>query len=328
MRLSILAVSVGLLLGPVGCGADSSEPGSTPLAPVDPLEDASTVLDAGTDVSAGLQDVAAQDDTAMDDAGAEPTPDTTQISDTAAGPDGDVVEEPADDAGVEPEPADASVSDVPVADAGVQDAGPSDASADVPTGDPNQDPFEATLETCGAEECPSELAVCMADEICSAFLACVGSCEEENTPVCGDGECEGMMEQFMCSEDCGEGGGMPGGGGGGWEMPECGDGECGWGESFEDCPEDCDEPECGDGQCNGDETEETCSEDCDGSDSGGMGGGMDDMMPKVVADCAQTCSESLGVAPQSFDALFFCAEEADCMNPMSGMMGGGGMPFP
>jgi len=57
-------------------------------------------------------------------------------------------------------------------------------------------------------------------------------------------------------------------------------------------------------------------------------GDMDDMMPKVVADCVDTCSETLGIAPQIFDELFFCAEEADCMNPMAGMMGGGGMPFP
>jgi hypothetical protein len=308
-----------------GCAATSS---GSDEGPGSAGEDGVSAVDVVADLTADTS----QNETAESDAGIEPRSDVVVVSDTSRGPELDALEEPVDgDAGTDPTPDDAAVSDVAMTDVSAEDIGAADAGSE----DASLEPFEPTLEICGGQECPTELEACVADEVCGEFLACVSACEEENTPVCGDGECEGMMEQFMCSEDCGESDGMPGGDGGdgGWEMPECGDGECGWGETFEECPEDCAEPECGDAQCNGDETEETCTEDCDGSDDGGMGdmgdmGDMEDMMPKVVADCVVTCSETLGIAPQSFDALFFCAEEADCMNPMADMMGGGGMPFP
>lgn len=56
------------------------------------------------------------------------------------------------------------------------------------------------------------------------------------------------------------------------EESYCGDGVCDDDETYESCPEDCEEvvePYCGDGVCDTDETDETCPEDC--RDTGGIG---------------------------------------------------------
>ena len=105
--------------------------------------------------------------------------------------------------------------------------------------------------------CDAEIADCLEDAACAAALPCLETCVNEGGEGCTF-EC--MPEPFNDTlYDLGVCGGEAGCGN------ICGDGSCGPGESFESCPEDCDEPAsegCGDGICKDGETFEDCPADC------------------------------------------------------------------
>jgi cysteine-rich repeat protein len=92
---------------------------------------------------------------------------------------------------------------------------------------------------CGNQECEP-------GETCAACPADCGSCDD----VCGDQACTGEETCESCADDCGP------------CIPSCGNDLCEpeLGESFANCPADCD---CdANALCEGEETCENCPEDC------------------------------------------------------------------
>jgi len=113
---------------------------------------------------------------------------------------------------------------------------------------------------CADDDCTDQIACTCGDGYCLGGETCdncPGDCVRGGGGTCGacfkgvcNGDCHPNKEDETCS-DC---------------APPicCGDGLCEGGESYENCPMDCNqnEPICGDGSCNGGEDTCTCREDC------------------------------------------------------------------
>jgi hypothetical protein len=86
--------------------------------------------------------------------------------------------------------------------------------------------------------------------ISSFAISCDDDDDSNNeTPYCGDGECNNGETSTTCATDCPV-------------DPWCGDGTCNGTETLTSCATDCFVATCGDGTCNGDETLTTCATDC------------------------------------------------------------------
>ncbi|MFH1533199.1 MAG: hypothetical protein ABIK09_20940 [Pseudomonadota bacterium] len=139
-----------------------------------------------------------------------------------------------------------------------------------------------SMDCSGTPPCPSDAALgcvcvpgseggacvpaCNTDDDCPELpdvqLICLpeGICgESDEEPFCGDAICDPTETFDSCPEDCED----P-------DPPVCGDDVC---EAPEEnpnsCPEDCDNPFCGDGFCTPPENPQTCPNDCDGPDPEG-----------------------------------------------------------